>query len=550
MAMQVMTDISKSRRIVAIVLLLLVVLTGCRQQDVLVEGDGDDTTPAVGDTIIMGSIGDASNLLPMLASDSASSEVASQIFNGLVRYDKNLQIEGELAESWQISDDGLEIIFHLRHDVRWQDGEPFTSADVLFTYQLLIDPKTPTAYSERYKRVKEALTPDPYTFIVRYDKPLASALISWGMGIHPKHLLEGQDIATSPLARHPIGTGAYRFVEWLPGEKIVLERNEDYYEGAPFIKRIVYRIIPDLSTMFLELQSGGLDQMGLTPLQYARQTNAPGFVRRFNKFRYPAFAYTYLGYNLKNPLFQDRRVRQALSYAIDKQELVDGVLLGLGQAANGPYKPGSWPNNGSIQPYPYDPEKAKALLDDAGWSDHDQDGIRDKEGKPLAFTIITNQGNDQRIKSGEIIQRRFQEIGVDVKLRVIEWASLLKEFINPGNFDATIMGWTVPIDPDAYNVWHSSKTGPNGLNFIGFKNERVDELLEQGRSTFDQAQRKQIYDEFQQILAEEQPYTFLFVPDSLPVVARRFHGIEEAPSGIMHNFIRWYVPEALQKYQR
>lgn len=540
-----------SRRLIIWGLLIMVLLmVGCRQQDVLLEKEGDDTTPVPGDTIITGTIADASNLLPMLSTDSASTEVSSAIYNGLIRYNKDLEFEGDLAESWQVSDDGLEIVFHLRHDVRWHDGAPFTSADVLFTYQLLIDPETPTAYSERYKQVTEALAPDPYTFIVRYKKPLASALISWGMGIHPKHLLEGQEIATSPLARAPIGTGPYRFVEWLQGEKIVLERNEDYFEGAPYIKRIVFRIIPDLTTMFLELQSGGLDKMGLTPLQYARQTKAPGFVRRFNKYRYPAFSYTYLGYNLNKPMFQDRRVRQALSYAINKQELVDGVLLGLGQPANGPYKPGSWPNNAKIKPYPYDPLKAKTLLDEAGWSDHDNDGIRDKDGVPLAFTIITNQGNDQRIKSGEIIQRRFQEIGVDAKLRVIEWASLLKEFINPGNFDVTIMAWTVPIDPDAYNVWHSSKTGPNGLNFIGFKNDRVDELLEQGRSTFDQAERKKIYDEFQEILAEEQPYTFLFVPDSLPVVARRFHGIEEAPSGIMHNFIRWYVPEALQKYQR
>ncbi|MCD6526613.1 MAG: peptide-binding protein [Desulfuromonas sp.] len=533
-----------------LLLMFLIMVTACRQQDVLPETSSDDKTPVVGDTIIMGTIGDASNLLPMLSTDASSSEVSGHIYNGLIRYDKDLNFEGDLAESWQVSDDGLEIVFHLRKGVTWHDGAPFTSADVLFTYQLLINPDTPTAYSERYKRVKEALAPDPYTFIVRYEQPLASALISWGMGIHPKHLLEGKDIATSPLARHPIGTGPYLFAEWLPGEKIVLERNEHYFEGAPNIKRILYRIIPDPTTMFLELQSGGLDQMGLTPLQYARQTEAPAFARRFNKYRYPAFAYTYLGYNLKRPMFQDLRVRQALTYAINKQELVDGVLLGLGQAANGPYKPGSWPNNTAIKPYPYDVERAKQLLTEAGWIDSDGDGVRDKNGQPLAFNIITNQGNDQRIKSGEIIQRRFQQVGVEVKLRVIEWASLLKEFIHPGNFDATIMGWTVPIDPDAYNVWHSSKTGPGELNFIGFKNARVDELLEQGRSTYDQAERKRLYDEFQQILAEELPYTFLFVPDALPVVARRFRGIEEAPSGIMHNFIRWYVPTSEQKYLR
>ena len=536
---------------IAAILCSLTLLPACRQQQETVYSDEvQDTSPAIGDTIIMGTIGDASNLVPMLSSDSTSSTVAGQVYNGLIRYDKDLNFEGDLAESWQVSKDGLTITFHLRRDVTWHDGAPLTSADALFTYQLLIDPDTPTAYSERYKQVVEASAPDPYTFIVRYEKPLASALISWGMAIHPKHLLEGADLATTPLARAPIGTGPYRFVEWLPGEKIVLERNPDYFEGAAYIKRIVYRIIPDLTTMFLELQSGGLDQMGLTPLQYARQTDVPGFKRRFNRYRYPAFAYTYLGYNLNRPIFQDKRVRQALTFAINKQELVDGVLMGLGKAATGPYKPGSWPHNPHVPHYDYNPQKAAELLTAAGWVDSDGDGVREKDGVDLSFTIVTNQGNDQRIKSGEIIQRRFQQVGVKVKLRVIEWASFLKEFINPSNFDATIMGWTVPIDPDGYNVWHSSKTNPGELNFIGFKNERVDELLELGRRTIDQTERKVIYDEFQQILAEEQPYTFLFVPESLPVVAKRFYGVEEAPSGIMHNFIRWYVPTAEQKYQR
>ncbi len=534
-----------------ILLLLLALMIGaCQQQDVVTSVNEQDSEPIAGDTIIMGTIGDASNLLPMLATDSSSSTIAGQVYNGLVRYDKDLHFEGDLAQSWEISPDGMEIIFHLRHDVKWHDGAPFTAADVMFTYQLLIDPNTPTAYSERYKQVEHAEVLDPYTFRVQYAKPLASALISWAVAIHPKHLLEGKDITKSPLSRSPIGTGPYRFVEWLPGEKIVLERNENYFEGAPYIKRIVYRVIPDLTTMYLELQSGGLDQMSLTPLQYSRQTDTPAFKKRFNRYRYPAFAYTYLGYNLHRSMFQDKRVRQALSYAINKNELVDGVLMGLGQVSSGPYKPGTWPHNPNVKHYDYNPDKSAQLLTAAGWLMNTKTGVREKDGGKMEFTIVTNQGNDQRIKSAEIIQRRFQQVGVKVKIRVIEWAAFLKEFIRPGNFDATLMGWTTPIDPDGYNVWHSSKTGPGDLNFIGYKNDRVDQLLELGRRTIDQQQRKVIYDEFQQILAEDQPYTFLFVPDSLPVVAKRFHGIEEAPSGIMHDFNHWYVPVSQQKYKR
>ncbi|MDW7644702.1 MAG: peptide-binding protein [Desulfuromonadales bacterium] len=529
---------------------LIFLLPGCDPQNITSPDGEVPNEPAYGDTIVMGSIGDASNLLPVLASDSSSSEINGLIYNGLVRYDKNFNIEGELAESWEISDDNRTLTFKLRPDVRWHDGTPFTSADVLFTYQVYVDPNTPTAYAEQYRLVKTAEAPDPLTFRVSYEEPLATALISWGVAIMPRHLLEGKDITQSPLSRSPVGTGPYVFKEWSPGEKIVLEANEDYFEGKPYIKRVLYRVIPDQSTMFLELLSGGLDYMGLNPIQFETQTETPAFRRRFNKYRYPSSGYTYLGYNLRKALFQDKRVRQAISYAIDENELIDGVLLGLGQVATGPYKPGSWAYNPEVKTYTYDPERSRSLLAEAGWQDHDGDGILDKEGKPFSFTIVTNQGNDQRIKSGEIIQRRLREVGIEVRLRVIEWASFLKEFINPGNFDATILGWTIPPDPDSYNVWHSSKTRPGELNFIQFRHPEVDELLEKGRRTLSQEERKKLYDRFQEILAEEQPYTFLYVPDALPVVAERFRGIEPAPAGIMHNFIEWYVPDGQHKYTR
>ena len=538
------------RKVLLVVLTLVCLLPACNRRQDVIPAEGKAAAPAYGDTIIMGSIGDASNLLPVLASDSASADINGLVYNGLVRYDKDLHVEGELAKSWEISKDNRTITFHLRKGVKWQDGAPFTSADVLFTYKVYVDPKTPTAYAERFKQVEKAAAPDPYTFRVTYRKPLAPALISWGIGILPKHLLAGKDITKSPLSRHPIGTGPYRFVKWVPGQEIVLEANPDYFEGKPYIHRVVYRIVPDESTMFLELLSGGLDMMTLTPLQYSRQTDTPAFRRRYKKYRYLASSYTYLGYNLRRPMFQDRRVRRALAYAINKKELVDGVLLGLGEVATGPYKPGTWPYDPNVKRYPYNPAKARKLLAEAGWHDSDGDGILDKNGKPFAFTIVTNQGNDQRIKTAEIIQRRFREVGVAVKLRVIEWASFLKDFINPGNFDATILGWTIPSDPDAYNVWESSKTKPGELNFIGFKNAEVDALLEKGRRTFDLKKRKKIYHRFQEILAEEQPYTFLYVPDALPVVAARFHGIQPAPAGIMYNFIKWYVPKGEQKYQR
>jgi peptide/nickel transport system substrate-binding protein len=529
---------------------LLCLLAGCEKQQAVIPVEDDAAKPVHGDTFIEASIGEPSNLLPVLSSDSASSDINRLVYNGLIRYDKNLQLEGELAETWEISEDNLTFTFHLRKDVTWHDGAPFTSADVLFTYQLYINPDVPTSYAEDFLQVARAEAVDPYTFRVTYEKPYAPALESWGTAMHPKHLLEGRDITKSPLSRSPIGTGPYMFVKWDAGEKVELLANPDYFEGQPYIHRVVYRVIPDSSTQFLELQSGGLDFIGLTPIQYQTQTDTPAFTRNFNKYRYLSFSYTYLGYNLTKPLFQDQRVRQAISHAINKQELIDGVLLGLGQAATGPYKPDTWVYNAKVKRYAYNPELSRSLLAEAGWTDSDGDGVLDKAGEKLAFTIVTNQGNDLRSKTAEIIQRRLKEVGIAVEIRVVEWATFLKEFIFTGNFDATILGWTGGPEPDQFNIWHSSKTAPRELNFVKYSNPEVDELLEKGRRTFDQEERKRIYDRFQEILAEEQPYTFLYVGEALPAVAKRFRGIETAPAGITHNFIKWYVPKSEQKYTR
>lgn len=534
----------------ALIVLLVAALGGCSassQEDNPAIAQKSDSGPAYGDILVEGSIGDASNLIPLLAADNASHSISGLIFNGLVKYDRNVDVVGDLAESWDISKDGLVITFHLRKGVKWHDGAPFTADDVLYTYRVTIDPKTPTAYAEDFLKVKKAEVLDPYTFRVTYDKPYAPALTSWGTAILPRHLLEGRDITRSPLKRRPIGTGPYRFKEWVTGQKIVLTANPDYFEGRPYIDGYVMRIIPDMATMFLELRAKGIDRMDLTPLQYTRQTENRYFKKNFRKYKYLSFSYTYLGFNLKHPIFKDKRVRRAVAHAINKNEIVGGVLLGLGKPATGPFKPGTWAYNPNVKEYPFDPETAKALLAEAGWRDTNGDGILDKNGVPFVFEIILNQGNEVRRKSAEIIQRRLAQIGITVKIRTVEWSAFLKEFINKRKFEATILGWTIPMDPDLYNVWHSSKTGPEELNFVSYANPEVDELLEKGRGTFDLKERKRAYDRVQEILAEELPYIFLYVPDAMPIFSARVRGIEPAPIGIGHNFIKWYVPKEEQK---
>ena len=536
-------------RLLFFISLTIIFLSACDKKQTADNAFSSDKKPAYGDILVRGDIGDASNLIPLLASDSASHNICNIVYNGLVKYDKDMNIVGDLAESWDISRNGLVITFHLRKGVKWHDGQPFTSADVLYTYQVTVDPKTPTAYAGDFLKVKKAEALDDYTFRVTYDKPFAPALISWGSSILPRHLLAGKDITKSALSRHPIGTGPYKFKEWVTGQKIVLVSNPDYFEGQPYIDGRITRIIPDTATMFLELRAQNIGMMGLTPLQYTRQTENNLFKNNFNKYRYLSFGYTYLGYNLKTPLFADKRIRQAISYAINKDEIISGVLLNLGKPANGPYKPGTWAYNDKVKIYNYNPQKARELLREAGWTKINNEGILEKDGKPFVFEIVTNQGNETRQKCAEIIQRQLKEIGIVVKIRILEWSAFVTDFINKRRFDAVILGWSIPFDPDAYDVWHSSKTAPEELNFISYKNPEADEMLEKGRGTFNQNERKKYYDRFQEILAEDQPYTFLYVPEALVIISKRFRGVEPAPIGLEHNFIKWYVPKDEQKYK-
>jgi peptide/nickel transport system substrate-binding protein len=493
-------------------------------------------------TFVESSIGDARRLNPVIANDAASGTINDQIFNGLVKFDKNIILIGDLAERWAITNNGKTITFYLCKGVKWHDGREFTAEDCLFTYQRLIDPAVVTPYSSSYTDVLKAEVLDRFIFRVTYKEPFSPALESWAMGMLPRHLLEGKDINTDPFNRNPIGTGPYKFKEWIAGQKIVLVANDNYFEGRPKIDQFIFRIIPDSATMFQELLSGGVDMMGLNPLQYLRKSETRRIKDNYRKFRYPANAYTYMGYNLTSRLFNEVKVRQALSYAIDRQSIIDGIVLGIGRPCTGPFAHVSWAYNPNAKSYDYNPDLARRMLAEAGWKDTDGDGILDKDGKPFRFTVLTNQGNNERIRTAEIIQQNLKAVGIDMNIRVMEWQAFLQQIDNR-TFDAMILGWSMSRDPDLYDIWHSSKTKKGEYNFISYKNPEVDRLLVEGRRTFDIGKRKMIYYRIHAILAEEQPYAFLYVPDSTPIVHKRFKGIEPAPLGIFYNFREWYVPQ-------
>jgi len=502
-----------------------------------------------GDAFVTGSISDARTLLPILASDTASSSICSMLFNGLIKYDKDLNLTGDLAERWEIEEGGKVIVFHLRKNVFWHDGAPFSAGDVEFTYRSLIDPRVKTPYSGDFERIESLQAIDAHTVRVVYKEPFAPALSSWGMPIIPKHLLEGEDLNTTDFQRHPVGTGPFRFGKWLTQQKIELIYNPEYFEGRPCLDRYISRVIADTSTMFLELKVQGLDSAGLTPLQYTRQTDGLFFRKHYQKFRLPSFTYIYLAYNLKNPKFSDLRVRQALNLAVDKDELVAIVLLGLGEPSCGPFVSQSWAYNPEVKPAPFDPQQALSLLREAGWTDSDSDGWLDKKGEVFEFSIVTNQGNEERIRCAEIIQRRLKNIGIRVKIKVVEWSVFLSEFINNRNFETVLLGWSLPREPDNYDIWHSSKTKEGEFNFGGYANPEVDELLERARRTFDEKERAASYHRINEIIYHDQPYMFLYVPDSLSALHKRFREVKPADAGIGYNFIEWWVPENEQRYK-
>ncbi len=501
--------------------------------------------PDYGGKLILASIGEPSNLIPPLATDSASHEVGNFIYTSLLKYDKDYNIVPLAAESFEILDDGKLLKFKLREDILWSDGKPLTADDVTFTYKLMIDPNTPTAYGADYLNIKEYKQIDKYNIEVYYDLPYARAPITWMQDILPKHLLEKENIASTVYSRAPVGAGPFKLKEWNAGTSLILEANELYFEGRPYLDEIVYRIIPDVSTIFLEAKAGQVDYLGLSTKQFLWETDGSEWEENWQKFKYLSNGYTYVGFNLSHQFFKNERIRTALSLATDRKALIKGALLGLGEATVGPYKPGTWVYNTAIAPFEFSQEKAKQIFAEEGWK-LNADNILEKDGITFTFTILVNQGNKERENVATILQYYWRQIGVKVEIRTVEWATFINEFVHNGRFDALILGWNILDDPDIYSVWHSSSIKDKGLNFVGYRNDEVDNLLEKARSSNNQSLRKTYYDRFQEILAKEQPYLFLYVPYSLPMVSKKFQDVELSISGIGHNMTKWWIPKQLQ----
>lgn len=402
------------------------------------------------------------------------------------------------------------ITFYLRKGVKWHDGQEFTAEDVKFTYEKIMDERTNTVRRPQFELVKKLKIINPYEIKVVYKRPFSPSLESWTMGIIPKHLLEKEDINITSFNRNPIGTGPFKFKEWASDEKITLVANTDYFEGRPNLDQISYRIIPEPPLLELEFQTEGIDLYGPQPHQYKRISEN----KKLDIYKRLGNGYSYIGWNNRLDLFKDVKVRKALTHVINREEIVKYLLYGLGVISTGPFPPQMWYANTQIEPLKYDPEKAKKLLKETGWVDRDKDGILDKDGKPFRFTLITNNGNELRKNVAILVQGQLKKIGIDVEIALYEWAVFIRDKINARDFDACVLGWGLSLDPDIYELWHSSQA-EKGFNFIGYKNPDVDRLIEEGRTEYDREKRKEIYSKIHELINRDQPYTFLYVGEGL-----------------------------------
>ena len=472
-------------------------------------------------------------LNPLLATDSASAAITDWIFDGLVKFDRNGSIVPDLASSWSFEDNRT-LIFHLRHGVRWHDGQPFTARDVAYTYTFMNSDKVVTPYKSDFKYVKSVEALDDYTVRVRYTQPYFKALSIWMMGILPAHLWSREkDPMRSPLNKLPVGTGPYRMDKPFGiNERIVLTANKHYFFHAPYIARQIYHYIGDPSTEFMMLKAGKLDIGSLSPLQLERQVG-PAFKKKFAIYEQPSQSYTYLGFNLRRKKFADPRVRRAIALGIDRQEIIDLLFFSHGRPCYGPFMPGSRVYPRSFHPESYNPALAKKLLKAAGYD----------TAHPLAFTVVTNTGNDIRINAAEIIQQQLLRIGVRMKIRTMEWQAFLNTVVFPHNFDAVLLGWSLSIIPDAYPIWHSDGDKPGGFNFVGYHNPEVDRLIRESERMVDPERFAAYYRKIFRLIVADHPYVFLYIPDSITAVSRRVRGVRPSILGIQHNFIDWKIKD-------
>ena len=544
--------------------LLLVLIAGC--------GSGPDSTPsetsarpersdaevepAFGDTLMVHMPSEMPHLNPLTSSDAYATTIMGHVFDTLlIRDPETLEMLPYLAEAWEISEDNLQYTFTLREGVTFSDGEPLTVEDVKFTYETIMNPEVDAPHLRSYFiDIIDCEILDERTVRFTCNRPYYRHIVMLGgMDILPEHIYGEGEFNNHPNNRSPIGSGPYVLSAWDTGRQVTLARNDRYWgvdaedvDVTPYFDRKVYQIISDPNAAFQVQLRGDLDVMNHRAETWVRQANTPRFESMFDKYEYYAPAYSYLGWNNRGPLFEDARVRTAMTMLLDRESIRDNIYYELARTVSGNFMIGTPEHNDNIEPLPFDPEAAEALLDEAGWVDSNGDGLRDKDGVTMRFDILLPNDSPEGERITTLYREELSRAGIEMNIRQMEWASLT-ERVQSRNFQAYLMGWSMPPDPDPYQVWHSSQA-ESGSNYVGFIHEEADQLIEDARVSFDRDERVAMYHRFHEIVHEEQPYTFLFSRMTLLAVDQRVHGIHIYPFG--PNQFEWFVPTDLQRYTR
>lgn len=476
------------------------------------------------------------------ATTTTSSEMIEMVFSTLYRFDEKQNIVPDLAVGQpQFSDNKLEMTVKIRNDAKFTDGKPVTADDVVFTYNIPINPEYKGPRKAPFTKVSKVEKVDDTTIKFTFSEPNAGYIDMMIYNILPQHLLKDvaiKDMEKSTFFKQPVGSGAYKLEEWKQGQYLRFVRNENYYGGKPAIEKVTAKIVPDANAMMAQLQTGEINVIAVPAdnLQAIEQ-----FAKTSGKIKLQkgigTGQYQFVAWNLTNPLFQDKKVRQALTMAIDRQGIVDNVAEGQGKLVNSQTSPSYWNFTDNVPKFPYDPEKAKKLLAEAGWKDSDGDGILDKNGQKFEFEMQTIQGNKVREKAVTVIQQQLKKVGVSVQPRVVEGSAFTKNWSGK-NFTALYHGWSISGDPNPKSIWHSTMV-EGGSNYITYNNPEVDKLIDEDLRTFDLNKRKELLGKIDALIAEDQPYTFLYSPTVTMAYPSNLEGYNPARDNL-REIQNWY----------
>ncbi|MCK4546581.1 MAG: peptide-binding protein [Candidatus Eisenbacteria sp.] len=534
---------------IAALVVLVVLFSSCQNTSDRAGSPEDTDNPAYGDVLVIGTEADADALNPLVSVANTGSDVYGQLFCQLARIKPDMKdFEPWLATRWEFSPDRRTLTFQLRDDVTWHDGEKFSAHDVVFSFDLYSSEEIGWKTIRWLEDIESVTAVD--SFAVRFDFRQAypdQFFDAWIFRPLPRHILQNVSLdamRTADFNRQPIGNGPFRFISWIPQQRIELAAYDGYFEGRPFLDRLVWKVIPDATSLATQLGNGQIDLWPVVPsAQKVRVRELPNI----NVHSYPSRVYHYVCWNIADPLFSDRSVRRALSMAIDRQKIIDSLLDGMGRPAMGPIPSFLWAHNPDLKQIPFDPQQAVELLAREGWVDRDGDGWLDRDGQPFEFEIITNGDNQIRADITVVLQEDLRKIGIKVVPRLVEWTVFVERLTRKKDFQAAVSAWVSAIKVDLTTIWHS-RSIMDKYNIGHYANPGVDSLIDHARVELDRETARDLWGRAQQIIVDDAPYTFLFVTDEVVAVDGRVRNVRPTTYSWDYNLCRWWVPTGEQRY--